>query len=364
MKNALLLEALRCAPTARPPVWLMRQAGRYSPRYRALRSHYSLGEMFHLPEIAAQVTCMPLEELNVDAAILFSDILVIAEVLGLSVHFPDKGGPRVDPPIATKEQVDALPYIPVEEALSYVFETISLIKPQIQVPLIGFCGGPFTVASYFIDSTSQTAFQKTREWLTKDPVSFHLLLTKITRASIAYLQAQVKAGADVVQVFDSWANVLSDEEFAQFSLPYLGQIVDALKQSNVPVILFCRSSSLRAEALAALEPTAISFDWHLPMLTLRQKVGGHIAVQGNFDPQLLLSPKEKIQREVREVFAAMQGERGYIVNLGHGITPDIPIDHVRCFVDEVHHHFTKGGIEHKIASGLPPDRKPNCVPRS
>lgn len=333
--NALLLKALRCEPVSRPPVWLMRQAGRYMPQYRALRTKYSLWEMFHQPEIAATVTKLPLELLGVDAAILFSDILVIAEALGLSLCFPDQGGPRVEPAIHTAEQVAALPFIPIEESLSYVLRTIAILKNSIEVPLIGFSGGPFTVASYLIDSTSKMAFERTKRWLKEEPQTLHALLSKITQATIAYLKAQVRAGADVLQVFDSWANILSDEEFAVFCLPYLREIVDALKESKIPVILFCRSSSLRHEALSALSPSAISYDWHQPIITLRQKTPPTIAVQGNFNPDLLKLPQKEIAASVKKVLLSMHDQRGYIVNLGHGITPDIPVDHVRCFVDEV-----------------------------
>jgi uroporphyrinogen decarboxylase len=333
--NDLLQKALRCETVPRPPVWLMRQAGRYLPEYRALRSRHSLWEMFHQPEIAAIVTKMPLEQLGVDAAILFSDILVIAEALGLAIRFPDKGGPRVDPPIHTSEQVAALPFIPVEDSLSYVFETIRKVKQEIDVPLIGFSGGPFTVASYFIDSTSASAFERTKRWLKEDPTSFHALLLKITQATIAYLKAQVQAGADVLQIFDSWANMLDDEEFASFSLPYLKMIVNAFKGSGIPVILFCRSSSLRSDALSALEPTALSFDWHLPMIELRKKVPAGIAIQGNFNPEFLKLPQEQIASGVKELLDSMKNQKGFIVNLGHGVTPDIPVENVRCFVNEV-----------------------------
>lgn len=300
-----------------------------------MRSRHSLWEMFHQPDLAAQVTRMPLQDLGVDAAILFSDILVIAEALGLEVRFPDKGGPRVDPPIHTAEQVAALSYIPVQESLSYVFQTIGLLKANIDVPLIGFSGGPFTVASYFIDSSSAHAFERTKQWIKEDPHTFHQLLDKITQATIAYLKAQVSAGADVLQVFDSWANVLDDDQFAVFSLPYLAKIVDAFKGGNVPLILFCRSSSLRAEALAALKPAAISFDWHQPMSKLRKQVSTDIAIQGNFNPEFLKLSQAQIRADVKELLSSMHEERGFIVNLGHGVTPDIPIENVRCFVDEV-----------------------------
>jgi uroporphyrinogen decarboxylase len=333
--NDLFLKALRCEQVPRPPVWLMRQAGRYMPQYRALRMKHSLWEMFHQPEIAAEVTRLPLELLNVDAAILFSDILVIAEALGLSILFPEGKGPRVEPPIKTKSQVDSLIYIPVEKSLDYVFKTIRIVKEKSNIPLIGFSGGPFTVASYFIDSTSQNAFEQTKLWIKTHPKTLHHLLTKITKATIAYLEQQIRSGVDAIQIFDSWANVLNDEEFAVFSLPYLNQIVRALKPSGIPVILFCRSSSLRAEALAALRPAGISFDWHLPMSELRKKVPLPIAIQGNFNPEFLKLSSEQICAGVKELLASMQGQLGFIVNLGHGITPDIPLENVRTFVEEV-----------------------------
>lgn len=330
MKDSLFLRALRCEDVPRPPVWLMRQAGRYMPQYRALREKHSLWEMFHRPELAAAVTRQPVDHLGVDAAIMFSDILVIAEALGLEVAFPNTGGPKIEPAVKTAQQVLELPYIPVAESLSYVFETIRRIKADIAVPLIGFSGAPFTVASYCIGS-----LEETKAWLHTDPQSFHLLLSKISQATIAYLQEQVKAGVDAIQVFDSWASVLDDAQFMAFSVPYLQLIVDALAPSKVPVILFCRNSSLRAEALAKIQPAGISFDWHAPMKELRQRVPSHIAVQGNFNPEFLKSSQEEIRDEVRQVLASMQGEKGYIVNLGHGVTPDIPVENVRCFVDVV-----------------------------
>lgn len=333
--NDLFLRALNCEEVPRPPVWLMRQAGRYMPQYRALREKHTLKKLFQTPHLAAEVTRQPLEHLGVDAAILFSDILVIAESLGLAVDFPDKGGPKITPPIHTAEQVKKLACIPVEEALRYVFETIALLRPGLSVPLIGFCGAPFTVASYFIDSSSKTAFERTQRWMREDPDSFHLLLSKITEATIAYLKAQVRAGVHALQIFDSWASILDDAQFSTFSARYLQQIVDALRETGVPVLLFCRGSSLRAEALSAIGPAGISFDWHRPMKELRQIVPKEIAVQGNFDPEFLKRAPADIEAEVREVLFSMKGERGYIVNLGHGVTPDIPVEHVERFVAAV-----------------------------
>ncbi len=307
----------------------MRQAGRYMPQYRALRSKHSLWEMFHEPKIAAEVTCLPLEFLGVDAAILFSDILVIAEALGLSISFPDGKGPRVEPAVLTKEHVDSLKYVPIEKSLGYVLETIHSVKQKIDVPLIGFSGGPFTVASYF------NSIEHTKLWVKQEPETLHRLLEKITHATIAYLKAQIQSGADVIQIFDSWASVLDDDEFKVFSLDYLNQMVKALKPYGVPIILFCRNSSLRAQALAALQPAGISFDWHVPMAELRQKVPLSIAVQGNFNPEFLKLPKEQIVAGVKELLASMQGQPGFIVNLGHGVTPDIPFENVCAFVEAV-----------------------------
>lgn len=330
--NTLFLNALDSRNEERPPVWLMRQAGRYMPQYRALRQKHSLWQLFHEPELAFQVSMLPIDLLGVDAAILFSDILVIAELLGLQVHFPEKGGPRIEPCIRSAEAVDALPILDVEETLGYVLKTIQLLTPALHVPLIGFCGGPLTVASYFIDSGSQHAFEYTKAWIERDPLSFHRLLDKLTTASIAYLQAQVRAGVHAIQIFDSWASILTDAQFEVFCLPYLKRMVDAV---SVPVIVFCRDSSLRAQALSTLNPRCISFDWHRPMHELRRSVPAHIAIQGNIDPTFLRNPPSIISQAVRELLCQMKGERGFIVNLGHGVLPDIPFEHVQCFVDTV-----------------------------
>jgi uroporphyrinogen decarboxylase len=332
--RALLLDALACANENRPPVWLMRQAGRYMPEYQSLRVNHSLKELFHRPELAAKVTMLPITLLDVDAAILFSDILVIAESLGLSVEFPDQGGPRIVPRVESREQVDAMPVLDVKTTLGFVFETIGLVREKLTVPLIGFCGGPFTVATYFIGSTSKDAHSRTKQWLREDPESFHRLLGKITEASIAYLQEQVNAGAQALQVFDSWASILSLEQFHIFCLPYLHRITAALKE-RVPVTLFCRDASLRCAELATLNPSCISLDEGRPLAELRASIPSHIAVQGNIAPEMLRSPLPEIRRAVEELLSSMRHEKGFIVNLGHGVLPDIPFAHVKYFVDLV-----------------------------
>jgi uroporphyrinogen decarboxylase len=326
------LDALHCRNRARPPVWLMRQAGRYLPAYRALRSQETLWSLFHTPELAAKVTRMPLE-LGVDAAILFSDILVTAELLGKKVHFPEGSSPYVTPPVTSAEEVAALPLLQAEEVLSYVKESILELKRDLPLPLIGFCGAPFTIASYLIESGGKNELARTKEWLYRDPLSFHALLEKITKACIDHLQMQVRAGVDAVQIFDSWAGLLAAPEFEAFSLPYLQRIQQSV---TVPVILFCRGSSLFAHKLAALKPACISFDWHLEMHTLRQSILPPLCVQGNLDPHLLLAPQEMIRKKTEKLLSSMRGDPGFIVNLGHGVLPTTPVENVRCLIDTVH----------------------------
>jgi len=321
-----ILKALRCENREGPPVWIMRQAGRYLPAYRTLRQRYGLNDLFHQPELAAEVTQLPLKVLNVDAAILFSDILVIAEVFGLKVHFPESGGPFIEPILKTDQDILALSAGSVSERLSYVFNTIALLKKDLSLPLLGFAGAPFTVASYLVQGD-------VKEWIYRNPIGFHLLLNKLTEATIEYLRLQIKAGVQAVQIFDSWANLLSYPQFMEFSIAYLKQIVEALKSSQVPVILFCRGSSSSPQELAALTPSAISFDWQKELSVIRTQVPASIAVQGNLDPSLLKAPMPVIEKAVEKLLLSMRGDPGFIVNLGHGILPDTPMEHVECFVN-------------------------------
>ncbi len=331
-----LLEALKCKNTGRPPVWMMRQAGRSLPIYRALREKHTLDALFHHPELAADVTAMPVDQLCVDAAIVFTDILMIAEVFGFKVNFVEGKGPVITPALTTTEEVERLTAKDVASSLAYVFETIKLAKQRVSVPLIGFCGGPFTVASYLIEGgASGKELAKTKAWLFSHPESFHLLLKKLTTASIEYLKLQVAAGAQVLQIFDSWANVLSTPFFMTFCLHYLKQIVHALKPTGVPVILFCRGSTSFPQELASIEPTAIGFDWHRELNVLRKHVPRHIAVQGNLDPHLLKASPFIIRSEVQRLLHSMRKDPGFIVNLGHGILPDTPFENAKCFIDTV-----------------------------
>lgn len=325
-KAPLLIDALKGANRVRAPVWLMRQAGRYLPEYQALRRDYSLRDLFFSPELAAQVTLMPIQTLGVDAAILFSDITVVALALGFELDFQE--GPIITPLLETASDVQKLPCLDVRDVLAPIGETISLALSD--VPLIGFCGGPFTVASYLIEKHAGSDLVKTMRWLENDPESFHLLLEKITAVSVDYLKMQVEMGAEAIQIFDSWAHVLSDEQFERVCLPYWKRLLDAVQ---VPGIVFGRKNSLRIEKIAAIRPSAISIDWLLPMIEARGKTG--VALQGNLDPDLLFAPMHEIQRQTLKLLDSMRFDPGFIVNLGHGIKPKTPLDAVRCFVDTV-----------------------------
>lgn len=307
--NDLFLRALRCEKVERPPIWIMRQAGRYLPEYRALRAHHSFQTLVHTPELAAQVTHLPIDLLGFDASILFSDILVVGEVFGYEIDFVEGQGMKLRAP--TKETL-----LPVESTLHYVPKTIQLLKKTLPVPLIGFCGGPYTVCRYMQ--------QINPEWL-----------DKVTEASIAYLKLQVAAGVDALQIFDSWAGLLPPEEFQSLSLPYLTRIVKALKPLGVPLILFCRGSTRYIPELTALEPAAIGFDWEMEMSEIRKLVPAHIAIQGNLNPELLNGSLSILKPAVDHLLDSMQHSPGYIFNLGHGIEPSASVDNVRWLVQHI-----------------------------
>lgn len=305
-KNDLFLRALKCEKVERPPVWFMRQAGRFLPQYRELRKNHSLTHLFHTPELSAIITCQPVTLLGVDAAILFSDILVITEVFGYEINFPQYGGIHLKaPPKITQKSVP--------ETLDYVRKTIELLKPRLEVPLIGFCGGPFTIAKYLN--------QINHKWL-----------EQITAASIAYLQMQIDAGVDVIQIFDSWAGIGESSDFYTLALPYLEKIVEALRPTGIPLIIFCRGACRFAQELAALKPTAISFDWEQELSHLRSKIPEAIAVQGNLDPNIFRGPLPQLEKSTTHLLHSMQEQRGFIFNLGHGVLPDTPVENALAVV--------------------------------
>ena len=345
MTESLLLNALKCKNLSRPPVWLMRQAGRYMPEYRAIRSRHDFMTMCHTPELAAEITLLPLTVFGMDAGILFSDILVILEGLGFHVKVEDGIGPVITPALNNPNEVDQIVLPNTAEAFGYIAEAIKLIKQQTKKPLLGFCGAPFTVASYAIEGKTSKDLKKTKQWLYKDPHSFHMLLDKIADCTIEYLKLQIKAGVDAVQIFDSWANALAFPQFEQYSLFYLKKIIQSLEEYQVPIIVFCRGASLFAEDLIKASPHCISFDWNCSLKRMRAQIPSHIAIQGNLDPCLLYASRNTIQEAVKGLLSEMQGHKGYIFNLGHGILPDTPTDSVRALVDCVK-GFDYAGRDH------------------
>lgn len=335
--NTLLLDALLCRNTGRPPVWLMRQAGRYMPEYKALRSKYSFLDMCHQPELIAEVTQLPLRAFGMDAAILFSDILVIPEALGLGLQFEDGIGPIFERPLNSALDIETLAKVQIQDSLSYVAEGIRLVLPDLKVPLIGFCGAPFTVASYMIEGRSNRDLHKTKKWMLQHSESFHQLLDKLSDLSIEYLEMQIAAGVHAVQIFDSWAGTLGYAHFKEFSLAYMKKILDRI-MGKVPVILFCRGSSIFAPELAKISPNAISIDWNANIASLRPTIPHSIALQGNLDPDILYAPTNVLKQEVIKLLQSMHGDPGYIFNLGHGISHDVPVDNVKTLVECVQSH--------------------------
>jgi len=335
LKNDLLLRALRGEILSRPPVWMMRQAGRYLPEYLALKAKYDFFTRVQTPELAAEITLQPIDIVGTDAAIIFSDILVIPQAMGLEVLMEEGKGPLLPNTIKTQADIDALVTGNVEESLGYVLKALTLTKQQLngRVPLIGFSGAPFTILCYMIEGKGSKTWEKAKKFCFTQPEMAHSLLQKITGINIDYLKAQVKAGADVVQVFDSWSGSLSRQDFELFAQPYLVQIAQALKE-DAPLILFPKGSWYALPALAQSGASGIGIDWCVDAATARQLTGGKITLQGNFDPARLLAPIPQIKKWVTEMIDAF-GTQYYIANLGHGITPDVPVDHAKAFVDAV-----------------------------
>jgi len=335
LKNDLLLKALRGEEVSRPPVWMMRQAGRYLPDYIKLREKYDFFTRVETPELACEITLQPVDQVGVDAAIIFSDILVIPQAMGLTVLLEEGKGPLLPKVVATKADIDALITTDTAERLSYVMKALALTKKELngRVPLIGFAGAPWTILCYMIEGKGSKTFDKAKQFCFTQPELAHSLLQKITDVTISYLKAQVGAGADLVQVFDSWSGMLSPADFKMYAQPYLVQIADALS-SQAPVILFPKGSWYALGDLSKTSAAGLGLDWSVTPKLAREMTNNSITLQGNFDPAKLLAPIPQIKKEVREMIDAF-GVKRYIANLGHGILPNVPVDHARAFVDTV-----------------------------
>lgn len=335
MKNDLLLRTLRGATTSRPPVWMMRQAGRYLPEYMRLREKYGFFERCQTPELACEITLQPVDIIGVDAAILFSDILVVPQAMGLEVQLVESKGPYLPDPIKTGKDLERIKVPDVNETLQYVFDAISLIKKELnnRVPLIGFAGAPWTILCYMVQGKGSKTFDEAKAFCYTQPELAHQLLEMITDTTIAYLKGQVKAGADTVQIFDSWGGLLSPADFEDISLKYIRRIVNALKD-EVPVIIFAKGAWHSLETMAATGAHGLGIDWCITPQMARSFAGNNVTLQGNFDPAKLLSPIPVIKKEVKQMLKDFGNSR-YIANLGHGILPNVPVDHARAFVDTV-----------------------------
>jgi uroporphyrinogen decarboxylase len=335
LKNDLLLRALKKEKVERPPVWMMRQAGRYLPDYIKLREKYDFFTRVQSPELATEITLQPIDQVGVDAAIIFSDILVIPQAMGVEVLMEEGKGPSLPKTMKSQADIDALITTGAENNLQYVYDALSLTKKELndRVPLIGFAGAPWTILCYMVEGKGSKTWDKAKQFAYTQPELAHQLLQKITDVTIKYLKKQVKAGADTVQVFDSWAGSLSPADFKTYAEPYLLQIADAVKD-DAPVILFPKGSWYALKDLSKSSASGIGIDWSLTPQTARELTNNSITLQGNFDPAKLLAPIPQIKQWVKEMIDGF-GTQNYIANLGHGITPNVPVDHAKAFVDAV-----------------------------
>jgi uroporphyrinogen decarboxylase len=335
LKNDLLLRALRKEIVERPPVWMMRQAGRYLPDYIKLRNKYDFFTRVQTPELACEITLQPVDQVGVDAAIIFSDILVIPQAMGMEVLMEEGKGPSLPKVIKTQKDVDGLKTKNAEDNLKYVYDALSLTKIELngRVPLIGFAGAPWTILCYMVEGKGSKTWDKAKQFAYTQPGLAHELLQKITNVTINYLKAQINAGADTVQVFDSWSGILGPEDFKIFAQPYLLQIADALKD-EAPVILFPKGSWYALKDLSNSSAAGIGIDWCVSPRLARELTKNKITLQGNFDPAKLLAPIPQIKEWVKEMIEGF-GTQNYIANLGHGITPNVPVDHAKAFVEAV-----------------------------
>ena len=331
----LFLRACRGERGSRPPVWLMRQAGRYLPEYREVRRKVDFLTLCRTPELAAQVTIQPIDRLGVDAAILFSDILIPAPAMGLNLDF--NPGPVVDPPVRSADDVARLVVPEIEQEVPFVYETIRILRRELagRVPLIGFAAAPFTLAAYLVEGEGSRSFGKWKRMLYAAPEVAQALLDKTTLTTIRYLVAQVRAGAQAIQLFDTWAGLVSAEDYAAFSLPYVKRVLEAVRAEGVPTIYFALDAAHAAREVAQCGADVLGADWRRSLADASRAVGGGFALQGNLDPCVLLADVATVRRRTLAMLEDGAGLPGHIANLGHGIFPETPVDNAIAFVETV-----------------------------
>ena len=342
LENDRFLRALLREPVDRTPLWMMRQAGRYLPEYREIRAE--AGSFMNLctnPELACEVTLQPLRRYAMDAAILFSDILTVPDALGLGLYFSEGEGPRFERPISTAAEINALDPARAASELGYVMDAVSLIRKELKgsIPLIGFAGSPWTLATYMVEGGSSKDFAKVKSLAFNEPELMHQLLSKLATSVAAYLSEQIRSGAQAVQIFDTWGGALSHNAYREFSLRYMTEIIEQLPREadgrKVPVIVFTKGGGQWLEAIADCGADAVGLDWTTDIGAARERVGDRVCLQGNMDPTLLNASPERIREEVAQILNSFGEGSGHVFNLGHGITPGINPDHVAAMVDAV-----------------------------
>ena len=335
IKNDLFLKALKGEKVDRPPVWIMRQAGRYLPDFMKLKNKYDFFTRCQTPELACEITLMPIQQIGLDAAIIFSDILVVPQAMGVKVEMKNNFGPFIEFPIKNKSDIQNLDIKNAEERLDYVFKAVEMTKKALnnEVPLIGFAGSPWTILCYMIEGSGSKNFASVKNFCFKNPELAHNLLEKITKVTISYLKKKILSGIDAVQLFDSWGGVLSHTDYQIFSYPYIKQISDSLNSIS-PVIIYPKGCWHSLSAYSKIGASAIGIDWSCSARNARYLTGNNITLQGNFDPSRLFSSKKDIKKHTLSMLNEF-GKQSYIANLGHGILPNTPVDNVKTFVKTI-----------------------------
>lgn len=337
IKNDIFLRACKRKKVERTPIWIMRQAGRYLPEYRVVRKKHDFLTMCKTPEIAAEVTIQPVELIGVDAAIIFSDILVIPEAMGMNLEIVESRGPVLYNPIRSISDINRLKKVDPAKDLKYVLEAVSLTKKELngRVPLIGFAGSPWTLMTYMVEGGGSKNFSEIKRFIYNQPQAAHLLLDKIADSVSDYLSAKIRAGADAVQIFDTWGGLLSPEDYEKFSLKYIEKIISKIKRKDEPVIVFAKGVHFKMNKLVECGADVIGLDWTMEIGKIRSKYGKKVALQGNLDPTVLYADQNKIKEEAVKVLKSFGKNNGHIFNLGHGILPDVSPDNARYLVDVV-----------------------------
>lgn len=335
--NDLFIRACKKEQTERTPIWVMRQAGRYLPEYRAVRDKFDFLTMCKTPELAAEVTIQPVDIIGVDAAIIFSDILVIPEAMGMKLEMIESKGPKLYNPIRNIDDIKSLKRIDPFKELKYVLDAVALTNKQLngKVPLIGFAGSPWTLMTYMVEGGGSKNFSEIKKFIYNQPEAAHKLLNLLTDSIADYLSAKIESGADAIQIFDTWGGILSPDDFLEFSLQYITKVISKIKRNEEPIIVFAKGVHYKMTELADCGANVIGLDWTMSLRETRKIIGDKVALQGNLDPTVLYAPKEKIKEEAVKILKSFGKGSGHIFNLGHGILPDVNPENLKYLVEVV-----------------------------